>query len=207
MTVVNDVLLAMEGRDNLAEVSTFPPCMHTLIGVRSHRDTHPQTEDNSQMVKRLHRLYLVDDTDGVPDVDLLIRLPQFTLPVHGLPEQQLTEVILIKLFPSDRQEDRKTQEYRQPARQTGHTRIQKSRRTHRRTQRDRERWTVSQTYLLVFIIIIIWHLLSVPGRGVPPLRHSLRVPLSPERSPACRALCSLMCGDFGATFTTNQLES
>lgn len=29
MTVLNDVLLAMEGRDSLAEVSTFPPCTHT----------------------------------------------------------------------------------------------------------------------------------------------------------------------------------
>lgn len=26
--------------------------------------------------------HLVDDADGVPDVDLLISLPQFTLPVH-----------------------------------------------------------------------------------------------------------------------------
>lgn len=108
MTLLNDVLLAMEGRDNLAEVSTFPPCMHTLIPVKPHRDTHPQSEDDSQMVKLLHPLYLVDDADGIPDVDLLIRLPQFTLPVNGLPEQQLTEVILIKLFPPDRQKDRKT---------------------------------------------------------------------------------------------------
>lgn len=47
MTLLNDVLLAMEGRDNLAEVSTFPPCMHTLIPVRTQGDTHPLSEDCS----------------------------------------------------------------------------------------------------------------------------------------------------------------
>lgn len=45
--------------------------------------------------------YLVDDADGVPDVDLLISLPQFTLPVHRLPQQQLTQVVLVKLLPPE----------------------------------------------------------------------------------------------------------
>lgn len=44
--------------------------------------------------------YLVNDADGVPDVDLLVRLPQLTLPVHRLPQQQLTQVVLIELLPS-----------------------------------------------------------------------------------------------------------
>lgn len=45
--MLNDVLLAMEGRDNLAEVSTFPPCMHTLNPMRTHGDAHSQSEDCS----------------------------------------------------------------------------------------------------------------------------------------------------------------
>lgn len=50
---------------------------------------------------------LVDDADGISDVDLLISLPQFTLPVDGLPQQQLTQVVLVKLLPPElRQGDR-----------------------------------------------------------------------------------------------------
>lgn len=90
--------------------------MHTHSREVSPR--HPLREGNNETIKSLRPFYLVDDTDGVPDVDLLIRLPQFTLPIHGLPEQQLAEVILIKLFPPDRQEDNKTQEDRQERRKT-----------------------------------------------------------------------------------------
>lgn len=72
--------------------------------------------------------YLVDDADGVSDVDLLIGLPQLTLPVHRLPQQQLTQVVLIKLLPPD-----------QEAGSERERQMDKERETDRQTDRERER--------------------------------------------------------------------
>lgn len=86
MTLVTsgkEALLAMEGRDSRAEVSTLPPCTHSDMTLN----------DVTNKAIRLKMwdcggspTHLVNDADGISDVDLLIGLPQFALPVHRLPE-------------------------------------------------------------------------------------------------------------------------
>lgn len=50
--------------------------------------------------KWLHKdFHLINDTDGISDVDFLIGLPQFTLMVHRLSQQQLAQIVLVKLLP------------------------------------------------------------------------------------------------------------
>lgn len=82
MTLVTsgkEALLAMEGSDSLAEVSTLPPCTHSYMILDDVTNKAIRISGGGGGCCPTH---LVNDANGIPDVDLLIGLPQFALPVH-----------------------------------------------------------------------------------------------------------------------------